>query len=91
MKVTDTKPDADYAGNPILYSEGGVIENFVAPSCKNVSIWNNRLWLTGVEVGVAYWYSKIIKENTPVEFALQFSNVIESDNRGINGAEALGS
>jgi hypothetical protein len=90
MTVSDIYTDAELAGNPILYSEGGVIENFVAPSCKNVSIWNNRLWLTGVEVGVAYWYSKIIKENTPVEFALQFSNVIESDNRRINGSDALG-
>lgn len=90
MQVEDIYTDAQLEGNPILYAEGGVIENFVAPSSKNVAIWNNRLWLTGCEVGTAYWYSKIIKENTPVEFALEFSNVIESDNLSIIGGDALG-
>lgn len=46
VEVSDTLSDADLlaAGHGTLYTQGGVLENTLAPPLHAVAVWKNRLW-----------------------------------------------
>ena len=60
---------ADVAGQPILYTTGGVIENTGAPAFCSTTIFKNRLVGINSENRNQAWYSKQVLPATPVEMS----------------------
>lgn len=69
VTITDTFSDLQILGNPILYTNGGVIENIMAPAVKATALFKNRLWLIDAEDPNLLWFSKVVIEGTPVEMS----------------------
>lgn len=58
ISFTDTLADADIIDNEILYTTGGVLENFPPPPCSAVSTYRNRLVVINDENKNELWFSK---------------------------------
>ncbi len=69
VEFTDTFSDAQIAGNDILYTNGGIIENTGAPGSNAMTLWQSRLFMVDAEDQNLIWYSKQVIENTPVEMS----------------------
>lgn len=69
VTIVDTLSDDDILGNPILYTNGGVIEDIAPPSTSIMTLFNNRLWLVDAEDTNLLWFSKQVIEDTPVEMS----------------------
>ena len=70
---TDTSSDAQILGNPILYTNGGTVENIAAPACNASALFKSRLFLIDAEDENLLWYSKQVIEATPVEMSDLFT------------------
>lgn len=66
--------------NEILYTTGGVLPNVPAPACSVIEVFQNRLWLGGLEEANSVIFSKENKAGEPVEFAEDFTKAVESSN-----------
>jgi len=64
VTITDTASDASIATNPLLYTTGGVLDNFCPPSGRILITHRNRWWVAGCPDPTALWPSK---EITPAE------------------------
>lgn len=73
VTITDINSDEDIAGNNIIYTAGGVIEDTSAPSGNAINLFDNRLWLVDAENPNLLWYSKQVIQATPVEMSDLFS------------------
>lgn len=69
VAFVDTQADASIIGNNIIYTNGGVLENISPPTCTNIALFNNRLWLVDAEDPNLLWYSQLVIENTPVQMS----------------------
>jgi len=67
--VTDTQ----LATKQVLYTTGGVIENVAPPSCTNVTLHKNRLFLGGLDENGYIAYSKEFVSGEGVAFSDFFS------------------
>lgn len=65
----DILPDSSIIGNQILYTNGGVLENISAPATKDMTIFDDRLWLIDAEDQNLLWFSQQVLESTPVELS----------------------
>jgi len=68
MTITDYESDTSLISREILYTTGGILDNFASPASSIVEIFTNRLVLAGLENPNQVQYSKIRFENQPVEF-----------------------
>ncbi len=68
----------------ILYTTGGVIPNLAPPACSVMEVFQNRLWLGGLEDKDQVWFSKENKSGQPLEFSDQFTKSIESQRGSVN-------
>lgn len=64
----DTLADSSLRDNEILYTTGGILENFDAPAFTSIVAYRNRLWGISAEDRTAIWYSKELKPGTGVAF-----------------------
>ena len=64
--------------NEILYTTGSVLPNDPAPSCSVIEVFQNRVWLGGLEESNSVYFSKENKANAPVEFSDEFTKTISS-------------
>lgn len=71
--VVNIAPDTSIVGNPILYTNGGVVENIAAPATPVMTLFQSRLFLIDAEDRNLLWYSKQVIENTPVEMSDLFT------------------
>lgn len=69
LAIVDTLPDSAIAGNNILYTTGGVIENISPPATDVVALFQSRLFLVDAEDKNLLWFSKQVIEATPVEMS----------------------
>jgi hypothetical protein len=69
LTYVDTLPDSAIAGNDIIYTTGGVIENISPPATNNICLFNYRLFLVDAEDRNLLWFSKQVIEDTPVEMS----------------------
>lgn len=69
VTYTSTQSDNTLQGNDILYTTGGDLDNLSAPSCKYISVFKNRIFLSGLEDENQVWYSKFNGSGEPVQFA----------------------
>ena len=69
LAYVDTLADASIAGNDILYTTGGVIEDMNAPATNIMTLFDTRLWVVDAEDQNLLWFSKQIIDATPVEMS----------------------
>lgn len=70
---SNTVPDSQIIGNPILYTTGGIVENIAAPATSVIVPFKSRLFAIDSEDRNSLWYSKQVIESTPVEFSDLFT------------------
>jgi hypothetical protein len=68
VTVTDTISDTDLVSREILYTTGGILDNFTSPASSIIESFGNRLVLAGLEDPNKIQYSKIRTQGQPVEF-----------------------
>lgn len=73
VTVTNGDTDATIAGNELIYTTGGVVENIAPPACIDSALYGNRMFLIDAEDPNLLWYSKQVIENTPIEFSDLFT------------------
>lgn len=66
IQFKDTIPDQYLNSNEILYTDGGVMENFSAGACTSVSTFKNRLLVTLIDDPTAVYYSRQVLNGEPV-------------------------
>lgn len=68
ISVGDTSPDSTIAANGFLYTDGGVLANQLAPSCRFMAKSEDRLWVGGLWDANIIEASKVIVPEEPVNF-----------------------
>lgn len=73
--ITYVDSDADSAiiGNEILYTFGGTVEDIAAPAASGATLFKSRMFVIDAEDPNTIWYSKVVIEQTPVEFSDLFT------------------
>lgn len=65
--VVDTSASADISDEEILYTDGGVLENNLAPSCRYLARSEDRLWFGGLFTPNLIQCSKVIIPEEPIQ------------------------
>lgn len=70
----DAAADIDIAGNQTLYTTGGIVDNAAPPSCSMITLYQDRVMVSGLEDPNLIWFSKNRVNNTnfntmPAEFS----------------------
>jgi len=73
ITYVDSVADSSIAGNNILYTTGGVVENIGPPATSAMTLYKSRLFLVDSEDRNLLWFSKQVIENTPVEMSDLFT------------------
>ena len=68
ITFSDSLADSDIISHEPIYTTGGVLENIVAPQSSICEVYNNRVWLSGLDDPNKIVFSKIRNEGYPVEF-----------------------
>lgn len=86
--------DTDLGFGEPLYTEGGVLPNTPAPSCRHIGTYSGRLVLTGCGDGSKVYLSKVTDKGFAAEFISDentFQRTIPpSAGRGVASVEMLG-
>jgi len=69
----DTLADASIIGNDLIYTTGGVVANIAAPGSIARALFDDRSWFVFAEDRNLLGFSKQVIENTPVEYASEFT------------------
>lgn len=67
VSLTDSNSDATIADEEILYTDGGVLDNNIAPSCRYLARSEDRLWFGGLFTPSVVQCSKIIIPEEPIQ------------------------
>lgn len=89
IDITDTTDNTAILSNEILYTTGGNLDNMGPPACSAITVFKNRIFLTGLEDQNSVWYSKEHKIGLPVEFSEEFTQSVEPKGGGLTGAFVL--
>lgn len=89
VTVVDTTIDSALISHEILYTVGGVLENFSAPACSSISVYKNRIFLAGLENSDEIWFSKEHRAGEPVEFNDTLKKNIEPTGGAIQALQVL--
>ena len=68
VTFSDTLADSSIISHEPIYTTGGVLENIVAPQASLCEVYNNRIFLAGLDDPNKIVFSKIRNEGAPVEF-----------------------
>ena len=80
---------ATIASNEILYSTGGVLEHFAPPACSSIAVFQNRLFLAGLEQENEVWFSKEFRTGEAVAFNDELKQTVEPTGGGVNAVAKL--
>ncbi len=74
VQFADVVSDTQMAANATIYTTGGVLSNSAPPSCSLISLYKDRVVLSGLEDPNLIWFSKNKFNNSnfntiPVEFS----------------------
>lgn len=75
----DQFSDSSITGNRILYTNGGVLDNYSIGAVKSVAFFKERLQVTGVDDQYAIYYSKQVLPGEPVNFAAETFYRVDAD------------
>lgn len=87
--ASDSTDDSVLIGNEILYTNGGVLENIAPPACSFISVYKNRIFLSGLEDKHLIWFSQENISGQPVEFAQELTMHIDNEGGGITATSVL--
>jgi len=78
VQFVDVASDTSIQSNELLYTTGNVLDNAAPPACKLISLFNNRVVVSGLEDQNLIWFSKNKFDNTnfntiPAEFAAELT------------------
>ena len=65
----DPFASAQIAGNALIYTTGGVVEDVSPPATNIMTLFDDRAWLVDAEDPNLLWFSKQIIEGTPIEMS----------------------
>lgn len=89
IEIVDMTSDAGIDGNDILYTTGGVLENYSPGSCRLVEEYRNRLVVAGLEDKDLVRYSQERVVNEAIDFAEELSFRADSGKGPITGVARL--
>lgn len=69
LTFNDQAPDSAITVNPVLYTSGGVVENFPVPPHNAIVTYKSREIVIPVENPLSWWYSLQVVPGSPVEFS----------------------
>jgi hypothetical protein len=69
VNYVDDASDASIADNELVYTTGNVLENNAPPGAKAITVFQNRLWLAGLEEDDKAWFSKELTDGNGVAFS----------------------
>ncbi|MGD0331143.1 MAG: hypothetical protein ABSB40_12010 [Nitrososphaeria archaeon] len=77
----DAVADIDIAGNQTIYTTGGVLPNAAPPSCSMITLFQDRVMISGLEDPHLIWFSKNRVDNTnfstvPCEFSAELTYAV---------------
>lgn len=78
VTFTDTYTDANLVTKELLYTTGGVLQNFAPPALDSITTYANRLIGIQSENKLNLWYSKQIEQSAPVEFSDFLTMMVDS-------------
>lgn len=67
IQVTDSSEDSEISGNEFVYTDGGVLENTLAPACRFLASSEDRLWFGGLWDPRIIQCSKVIIPEEPIQ------------------------
>lgn len=89
VTYTDNATDASIAGNELLYTTGGVVDNIAPPACQYVKNFANRIILGGLEEPNQIWYSKFFTVGQGIGFSDQFIMQIDTEGGNVTSLGVL--
>lgn len=89
VTITDLTSDATIGANDVLYTTGGVLENYSPGSARLVEEYRNRLIVAGLEDGMLVRYSKEHIINESMDFAEELSFRADSGKGRVEGIARL--
>lgn len=81
----DNVGDATISSNSILYTNGGILDNYNIGACSAVSAFKERLVVNSADDQFAVYYSKSNVANEPINFAAELNFRIDSDVSKVEG------
>lgn len=88
VTYVDTQADSSILGNDLIYTTGGVVENIVAPSFTDISLFKSRIFGIDSENQNLLWYSKLVVQDTPAEFSDLFT-IYVAPTTGVQGSTGV--
>ena len=85
----DKLADASILSREILYTTGGVLENFSPGSCSAITTFKNRAFISGLENKNEIVYSKDMVAGVPVQFVEEFSLLADEQGARITALAQL--
>ena len=78
VTFTDTLSDASAASNRLIYTTGGVLDNVAPPAASLISLYQDRVVLSGLEDPNLLWFSQNVQDysnynTTPTNFAAELT------------------
>lgn len=89
ITFNDTISDTDLISNQLLYTTGGIFENYGSPSCTIVTSFQNRLFTAGTEDKTKIYYSKKLEAENGLGFSELLTINTNSDDGDITGLMKL--
>lgn len=85
VQFDDTLADDAIRAREVLYTDGGVQPNDLAPSCRFMALGQDRLWLGGLFERDVIQSSKVFVPNEPIQFSEldSFKVRLPFDNTGL--------
>lgn len=85
----DTYSDDNIETNEILYTNGGVLENYNIAAVKTVSFFKERIVVGGVDDGQSVYYSKANVINEPVNFSAELFFNVDADEGNVTAVAPM--
>ena len=89
INYVDDASDASIQDNELLYTTGDVLENSPPPAASAITVFQNRLWLGGLEEKDSIWYSKELVNSEGVSFSEFLQLKIDSTGGAIKALKPL--
>ncbi len=83
VTFTDNNTDAQIAGDELLYTTGGIVDNIAAPACQFIRSFNNRVIISGLEDPTQLWFSKPFTIGSGIGFSDQFTKQVDAEGGNI--------
>lgn len=84
VTFADTLADSAIISRELLYTTGGILPNYSPGSCSTIVVFKNRIFIGGLENKDEVLYSKLVSIGEPVEFAQEFSLLVDEKGARIN-------